>query len=116
MGLGLRVAVWLREQGHDVVHLRELSLARLPDPLIVDKAVAERRVILTCDLEFPELLIKSGDSSMSLIVFRIADLRPPRVIARLAAVLPLANEALERGAIVVIEDTRHRIRPLPVEP
>jgi predicted nuclease of predicted toxin-antitoxin system len=116
MGIGLRVAAWLREQGHEAVHLRELGLSRLPDPQIVEMAVSERRVIVTCDLDFPELLIRSGDATVSLIVFRIADERAPRVIERLSVVLDLTKAALERGAIVVIEDARHRVRPLPIGP
>jgi len=31
MGVSVEVVRWLRNQGHDSVHLRELSLERLPD-------------------------------------------------------------------------------------
>jgi predicted nuclease of predicted toxin-antitoxin system len=31
MGISLRTVEWLREKGHDVVHLRDEGLQRLPD-------------------------------------------------------------------------------------
>ena len=42
MGVSIRVAEWLRERGHDVVHLREERLHRLPNRKIFTKAVSEK--------------------------------------------------------------------------
>ena len=47
MGLDVRVVSWLRVQGHDAVHLREEGLQRRPNGEIFEKAISERRVILT---------------------------------------------------------------------
>jgi hypothetical protein len=46
MNLAIDVAVWLRAQGHDGVHLRELELQELRDEAVLAKAVAENRVVL----------------------------------------------------------------------
>ena len=51
MGVSMGVVTWLRGQGHDVRHLRDEGLHRLPNGAIFQKAVAEERVILTFDLD-----------------------------------------------------------------
>jgi predicted nuclease of predicted toxin-antitoxin system len=60
MGVSLRVVDWLRNVGHDVVHLHEQRLQRLPDSDVFSKAAAERRVLLTFDLDFGEIVALSA--------------------------------------------------------
>ncbi|HYS75771.1 MAG TPA: DUF5615 family PIN-like protein, partial [Burkholderiales bacterium] len=59
-GVAGRVVNWLRERGHDAVHLREQGLERLPDSEVFAKASAEKRVLLTFDLDFGELVALSA--------------------------------------------------------
>ncbi len=62
----IRVAEWLRNQGHDAVHLREQKLQRTPDAEIFRRAVAEDRCVLTFDLDFGEI---GGHGSFSVGTF-----------------------------------------------
>jgi predicted nuclease of predicted toxin-antitoxin system len=114
MGVSLRVVDWLRAQRHNVVHLRELGLHRLADADIFDKATAEGRVILTFDLDFGEIVALSHGSRTSVVLFRLRNARTENVISRLDRVLADSSDALERGAVVIVEDGRHRVRLLPV--
>lgn len=114
MSLAVRVAEWLRAEGHDAVHLRDQKLDRLPDEAVFAKAVDEGRIVVTCDLDFGEIVAFSGGKKVSVVVFRLADARPARVITRLAKVVAESGPALDGGAIVVVEELRHRIRHLPV--
>lgn len=114
MGVSLRVVEWLRSTDHDVRHLREEGLHRLADADILAKAAREARIVLTFDLDFGELLALSGESTVSVILFRLRNTRTPNVIERLNTVLRHCGAALERRAIVVVEDGRHRVRHLPV--
>jgi predicted nuclease of predicted toxin-antitoxin system len=114
MGVSRRVCEWLRDGGHDAVHLRDEGLQRLPDGEIFVKAGREQRVILTFDLDFGEILAASGAAIVSVVVFRLRNTRTPHVIDRLSAVLSESAAALERGAIIVVEETRHRVRYLPL--
>ncbi len=114
MGVAQRIVDWLRENGHDAVHLREEALGRLPDPAIFQKAYDESRVLLTFDLDFGEILAMSEGMVRSVIIFRLHNTRTPHVIDRLRKVLADSSTALERGAIVVVEESRHRVRPLPL--
>jgi predicted nuclease of predicted toxin-antitoxin system len=112
-GVSRRVVNWLREQGHDAVHLREQRLQRLPDTEVFAKASAEKRILLTFDLDFGEIVALSSLPRSSVIVFRLHDTRTARVIERLEKVLADAATPLERGAIVVVEEARHRVRAHP---
>lgn len=96
------------------MHLREEGLQRLPDGAIFVKAADEGRTVLTFDLDFAEIAAMSRGHAVSVLVFRLRDGRAMRVINRLRAVLPMAREAIEAGAILVVEESRHRIRRLPI--
>jgi predicted nuclease of predicted toxin-antitoxin system len=114
MGVSARVVEWLRESGHDAVHVRDDGLQRLENGRICEKAAAEGRILLTFDLDFGEILALSGGRIVSVVLFRLNNTTTPFVIRRLRAVLGHAEEALRTGAIVVVEDGRHRVRRLPI--
>lgn len=114
MGVSMRVVDHLRSLGHDIFHLREKQLHRMPDGDIFQLAHAENRVVLTFDLDFGEILAGSAGKIVSVILFRLHDTRTENVIVRLIKALADAQPDLEQGAIVVVEDGRHRIRHLPI--
>lgn len=114
MGVDVRIVQRLREEAHEAVHLREQGLHRLPDEALFEKAATENRVLLTFDLDFGEILALSGSHAVSVILFRLHNTRTPHVIDRLLRVLDASEQAVAAGAIVVIEESRHRVRRLPV--
>src|SRR5437870_5472649 len=114
MGVAVPVVTWLRDKGYDAVHLREEGLQRLPNGEIFTKAVGEGRVILTFDLDFGEIAALARGRMVSVIVFRLHNTRTPHVIERLAAVLADCSSALEKGAVVSVEEGRHRVRAVPI--
>src|SRR4030066_1911533 len=113
MGVAQRIVKWLRDEGHDAVHLREERLHRLPNGAIFERAYAESRVILTFDLDFGEIVAISGGKPVSVILFRLHNTRTPHVIDRLNKVLQESAISLEGGAVIVVEESRHRTRRLP---
>lgn len=106
----------LRQRGHDAVHLAEQDLARLPDPEILEKAQQEERILLTFDLDFGELLAIAGTALPSVITFRLQNTKPAFATARLLETLAECEDVLETGALITLEDTRYRLRRLPIEP
>ena len=115
MCVSLRVTEHLRAAGHDVAHLRDEDLHRLPDGEIFAKAIAERRVVLTFDLDFGEIAARCTGPWTSVVVLRLVDTTSSHVTKRLDAALPRLGDALERGSVVVVEESRVRIRRLPIE-
>ena len=71
MGISQSSVNWLRQNGNDVIHLREEGLHRATDAEIVEKATRERRAILTCDLDFGDLMATSGELCPSIIILRL---------------------------------------------
>jgi predicted nuclease of predicted toxin-antitoxin system len=110
----MRVVDWLRDAGHDVVHLREEGLQRLPNGKIFQKAHVEHRIVLTFDLDFGEILAHCAGEIVSVVLFRLHNTRTDHVVDRLATVVRQSSDELATGAIVVVEEGRHRVRKLPL--
>ncbi len=114
MGVDVRVISWLARQGHDATHLRDEGLQRMPNGEIFAKAISEGRVVLTFDLDFGEIAALSKGRKASVVLFRLHNTRTSHVIERLAVALSDSMDALEKGAVVLVEESRHRIRELPI--
>ena len=114
MGLARSTVAFLRAHGHDAVHLRDEGLQRLSDEQIVEKALAEGRVILTHDLDFSRIVAVSRAHLPSVITFRLADMRPAQVNAYVADVLDRFGRPLEAGGLVSVSERSVRVRRLPV--
>lgn len=110
----LEIATALRAQGYDATHVREESLQRLPDPEVFLKAAREERILVTFDLDFGEIISLSGGSEISVIVLRLRNPRLDRVLNRLENAIAQTAGALVAGAIVSVDDDRHRVRKLPI--
>ena len=89
-------------------------MQRLPNGDIFQLALQEKRIVLTFDLDFGEILALSGGNLVSVILFRLHNTRSDHVIKRLEFVLQQSSPELAQGAIVVVEESRHRIRKLPI--
>jgi len=114
MGISQKTVEALREWGYEAKHLRELGMMRAPDIEIVQKARSEGRTILTCDLDFGEILALSQLPLPSIIIFRLSDYRPLVLNPLLMQVLLECEDTINRGALIVIEDHRYRIRRFPI--
>lgn len=114
MGVSLKVVQWLREEGHDVTHLRDEGLQRLPNGDIFRKAIGEKRVVLTFDLDFGEIAALSKKETVSVIVFRLHNTSAANVISRLTDILEHSTPVIQQGAIVIAEESRYRVRHLPI--
>jgi predicted nuclease of predicted toxin-antitoxin system len=114
MGISQRTIAWLRSQNYDAVHLREEGLQCLPDDDVVLKAMAERRIILTHDLDFSRIVALSSESLPSVIIFRLDDMRTPQVNKYLLQVLQQFAAELEQGALISVHERGIRVRQLPL--
>jgi predicted nuclease of predicted toxin-antitoxin system len=105
----------LRDHGYDAVHVRNYSLQRADDEAILDRAAVEGRVLVSADTDFGTILALGGRSNPSVIIFRRDTSRKPGdQLDVLLTNLPVVEAALGKGALVVFEETRIRIRDLPI--
>lgn len=114
MGISLETVHWLRNNGHDAVHLHEEALDRLADTDSIAKARAEGRILLVHDLDFGQLMSLSGSRLPSVITFRLLDMRPESVNRTLPEVLQQFSHELEQGVLLSVRERRIRVRLLPV--
>ena len=114
MGVAQSTAQALREAGHGVTHLSDLGLGRLSDQEILELASREDRVILTFDLDFADLLAAGLQHRPSVVIFRLRTQTPTAVTPCLLAHVADRAPELTDGVIVIVEETRYRLRRLPV--
>ncbi|MCX7413850.1 MAG: DUF5615 family PIN-like protein [Planctomycetia bacterium] len=109
------VAEGLRQADHDAIHVRDLGLAAADDETIFEHADRDQRVIISADTDFGTILAMRNVARPSVILFRGATPRNPigqvkLLLANLREIAP----SVERGAVVVLEPQRIRIRTLPM--
>lgn len=113
--LSWQVAEALSSEGHDALHLRDLGMQRATDEEVLDLARRQDRVLISADTDFSTLLAREPARRPSVVMFRRSTgRRPLQQAALLLANLPEIAEALHEGSVVVLEETRVRIRRLPI--
>jgi len=105
---------FLQNLGYDAIRVNEILPSNSSDKTIVETAKKQRRVIITQDLDFSEIISLAGKKSPSLVSLRLSSSRIEYVNKRLEEVLPKIEYDVEKGSIIVVEDSRIRLRSLPV--
>ncbi len=113
MNVSPSLARELDPEGHDAEHVLDLGMGSASDEAVMARAVANRRCLVTADLDFAQMLAASRAARPSVVILRLRDPRPDRLRARHLAALRAAEAAVEEGAIVVDEGSV-RVRRLPV--
>jgi predicted nuclease of predicted toxin-antitoxin system len=112
-GVSPKTVDFLKQLGHDAVHVRTVGLARAADAELIDRARTDSSVVVTFDLDFGDILALGVLDKPSVIIFRLTDERADSVNRHLATVLSERLSELESGALILVEDARYRVRRLP---
>ncbi|RMF65126.1 MAG: hypothetical protein D6743_08375 [Calditrichaeota bacterium] len=108
------IAQGLVEAGYDAIHVRDIGLASASDLEIFELAIRQNRILVSADTDFGALLVFRETTKPSFILFRQTDKRPSSQIVFLLNQLPTLKDDLLTGCVVVFEDSRIRVRPLPI--
>ena len=97
----------LRAAGHDVVAVAEVALGA-PDEVVIERALSDRRILLTEDKDFGQLVFASASASPGVVFIRY-----PAAARRTlpTAVLDLIGKYGDHlaGCFVVLQPSRVRI-------
>lgn len=102
------------QQGIEAVHWSEVGSPRAKDREIMDWAREQGFIVFTHDLDFGHLLALTHASGPSVIQIRSQDVLPGQIGSFVLRAIQQNQEALEAGALVVVDLADFRARILPI--
>lgn len=96
-------------------HWQAIGDPRAEDAVIMEYARANDYIVFTHDLDFGTLLALTQAENPSVIQVRAQNILASHLSKTVVAVLRANEETLERGALVVVDEGRARVRILPLQ-
>ena len=113
--LSSEVARLLKDAGHDAVHVRDYELHAAEDPVILERAGAEDRILISADSDFGMLLAIFRRTKPSFVLFREPDvIRAADYVSLIVQNLPTIEHELLTGCVATFRHGRVRVRNLPL--
>jgi predicted nuclease of predicted toxin-antitoxin system len=99
---GVAVVEHLRGAGHDVLAVGE-SMPQASDKQILARAVSERRILITNDKDFGELVFRTGQIHSGVLLFRLRDESSDNRVRMVRSVLEKYADRLVEHFVVATE-------------
>jgi predicted nuclease of predicted toxin-antitoxin system len=112
--LALSYAEALRREGFAAKHVIKINYDQTKDELIVNFARTNNMVIVTFDLDHTKIVALSGGILPSVITFRLTQISQEILLAFFTKHYTTIQPALEKGALITVDDNGIRIRELPI--
>jgi predicted nuclease of predicted toxin-antitoxin system len=114
MPLTPSLATFLRELGHDAIHVADIGEAYAADSTLLLRARAEARVVITADLDFGRLMAEVPEKSPGIILLRGGSYSDKEMIDLVSRVLRSVEHEQLAESLVVVDRHRIRRRQLPI--
>ena len=105
---------FFKKHGYEAKHWSTIGSASAPDAEVMEWARKNGYEVFTHDLDFGSLLYVTNASSPSVIQLRCEDVRPQSVGEILIRALERVQEEINRGALIIVNVKKNRIRLLPL--
>lgn len=103
----------LASHGWEAKHWSKVGPTNAPDTELMCWARQNQHVVLTQDLDFPQLLYTTKDNGPSVVLLRMDNEFDATARDHVCAALALAEADLTSGALLTISGNRVRLRRLP---
>ena len=100
----------LSNAGHDAVTCQQEGIAGVGDSAIASHAASEGRILATFDLDFSDMRRYPPGSHPGMVILRLHSQDIPTCQRALARLLKGVAELDFHGNLIIVEDTRVRIR------
>jgi len=114
MNLPPLLAVMLSDMGLKSMHWSKVGAHDAKDSEILQYAIENELVVMTCDLDFSTILSITHGSKPSIIQIRTQCFHIEKLAVMLKHSIPLYKDDLASGAILTIDAKRARLRLLPL--
>ena len=105
---GKRLAALLVSAGHDVVFVGDV-MPSASDEDVLAKAESEKRILISDDKDFGELVVRQRKPATGVILLRTLSTSPE---SRLYAVTKILNDMDAKGKLIIVKEGRIRVRKL----
>ena len=109
--------VWIEvfaRHGIEAVHWSTIGDPRAVDSLLMNWARENDHIVFTHDLDFGSLLALTKTISPSVIQVRTQDVTPAHLERTVISSLRQHQTSLESGALIILDESRARVRILPL--
>ncbi len=106
---------FLKAGGHEAIHWSDIGSLNASDLEIMEWARKNSYIVFTHDLDFGTLLYTTEAVAPSVIQLRCEDIRPKSIGKIVLNALEKAQKEIEKGALVIIDPRKNRIRLLPLK-
>ena len=104
-----------QKYGWTAVHWSTVGKADAEDAVLMRWAETNGHLVFTHDLDFGTLLALTKRKNPSVLQVRSQDVSPPYLEKHVVLALRQFEPALAKGAIVVVEEDKTRVRLLPFQ-
>ena len=100
----------IRRLSHDVLDIKEQNLFSIPDSDIIQIAQDTKRILITYDKDFSNILIYPPSHYYGIIVLRLSRLIIKDAIRQLTSFIKELSEEKIKGRLAIVEPDRVRFR------
>jgi predicted nuclease of predicted toxin-antitoxin system len=104
----------LQTLGYEAVHVGDIGMSTATDREIIALAAEKGAVVVTLDADFHAILALSGVRIPSVLRLRVQGKGSSEIAKLIAKVLTVCEEEIEHGAVVTANESRARLRRLPI--
>ncbi|HQG49063.1 MAG TPA: DUF5615 family PIN-like protein [Sedimentisphaerales bacterium] len=114
MNLSPAWAQLLQDAGWSVTHWSTVGDSKATDRAIMEWAEANGYIVFTHDLDFGTILALTHKTGPSVLQVRGQDVLPDHMGNLVIAAIGQHESDLESGALVVVDESKNRVRILPI--